>query len=68
MLRKKQKECQEELLRIQEYINNIQDSTTRVIFTMIYIDGLTQEQVARKIHMERSSVAKKILSQKSYIG
>jgi len=60
MLKKKKAECEEELLEIQEYINNISDSCTRVIFTMTFIDGLKLEQVAKKIHMDRSSVGKKI--------
>jgi hypothetical protein len=63
MLKKKQDECQEELLKIQEYINKIPDSTTRVIFNMIYIDGLTQEQVSRKIHMDQSRISRRISEQ-----
>jgi len=65
MLDKKIEECEEELLEIQDYINSISDSCTRVIFTMTFIDGLTQEQVAKKIHMDRSSVAKRITK---YLG
>lgn len=65
MLKKKQDECQEELLRIQGYINGIPDSTDRIIFTMAFINGVILEDIGKKLHMDRSNVGKRI---NKYLG
>lgn len=51
-----QKECE----AVEEWIDGIPDSLTRRIFRMYYIDGLTQRQIARKVHMDKSTVGRKI--------
>ncbi len=51
-----QTECEE----IEKFVENIEDSLTRRIFRMYYIDGQTQEQVARAVHLHRSRISKKI--------
>lgn len=54
----------EELLemenRIHDYIYMIPDSEIRQIFTFRYIDGLSQEEIGLKLHMDRSGVSKRI--------
>lgn len=50
------KECDE----IEEYVERIEDSITRRIFRMYYIDGASQENVAKAVHMSQSLVSKKI--------
>lgn len=55
-LQKLQEECEE----VEKYVEAIEDSLTRRIFRMYYMDGLTQEQVAKAVHMHRSGVSKKI--------
>lgn len=45
---------------VEEWIEAIPDGTTRRIFRMTYVDGMTQQQVARKIHIDQSAVSKKI--------
>ena len=45
---------------IEEWIFGIRDSRTRRIFQMYFLEGLTQEKVARKMNIERSGVSKKI--------
>lgn len=53
------KECKE----IEEYVNSIPDSITRRIFRLYFIEGdnrPTQERVADKLYLERSSISKKI--------
>lgn len=55
-LKKLQKECEE----IEIFVEAIEDSLTRRIFRMCFIDGLTQEQTAREVHMHRSRVSRKI--------
>ena len=55
-IRKLEEECHQ----VEEFIESIPDSLTRRIFRMKYIEGMTQEKIGKKIHMERSSVSKKI--------
>lgn len=45
---------------IEEWIFGIRDSRTRRIFQMYFLEGLTQEKVAKKMNIERSGVSKKI--------
>lgn len=61
-LRRKKKleaECKE----IEDFVSGITDSVTRRIFRIYYIDGrknVTQRDVAKKIHLDRSSISKKV--------
>ena len=61
-LRRKNKleaECKE----IENFVSGITDSVTRRIFRIYYIDGrknVTQRDVAKKIHLDRSSISKKV--------
>ncbi|MCM1213304.1 MAG: hypothetical protein NC331_11375 [Lachnospiraceae bacterium] len=51
---------QEETKDVEEFVEKIPDSLTRRIFRMKYIDGLSQQEIAARIHMDRSSISKKI--------
>lgn len=51
-------------IEIEGYISGIQDSTTRTIFRMYYIDGLSQWEIARKLGYDQSIISRKI---KGYI-
>lgn len=55
-LEKLEKECDE----IEEFVENIEESITRRIFRMYYVDGMTQDKVAKELHMHRSGISKKI--------
>ncbi len=63
-LQRKRNKKLEELLemenKIQDYIYMIPDSEIRQIFTFRYIDGLSQEEIGMKLHMDRSGVSKRI--------
>lgn len=50
----------EECEQIETYIEDIEDSITRRIFRMYYIDGISQERVAKMVHLDKSSVSRKI--------
>ena len=50
------KECEE----VEEFIESIPDSLLRRIFRMCYIDEMTYGQIANKVHMDKSTVARKI--------
>lgn len=46
--------------RIHDYIYMIPDSEVRQIFMFRYIDGLSQEEIGMRLHMDRSGVSKRI--------
>lgn len=49
-------ECRE----IEEFVETIPDSVTRRIFRLYYLEGKRQAKVARIVHMDQSSISKKI--------
>lgn len=54
-----EQECEE----AEKFVDGIEKSLERRIFQMYFIDGLeqpTQKEVAKAVHMERSSISKKI--------
>ena len=53
---KLKKECSE----IEEYVEGIEDSITRRIFRMYYIEGDTQSHISKTIHMDQSMISRKI--------
>ena len=53
---KLQAECEE----VELWIEAIQDSLTRRIFRMYYIDGMRQSHIAKKVHLSQAEVSKKI--------
>ena len=58
-MRKLEVECKE----IEDFVEGIKDSVTRRIFRIYFIDGrktVTQREVAKRVHIDRSSVSKKI--------
>lgn len=58
-MKKLEGECKE----IEDFVESIKDSVTRRIFRIYFIDGrkrVTQWEVAKRVHIDRSSVSKKI--------
>lgn len=49
-------ECEE----VENYIENIADGLSRRILRMRYIDGMTQQRIARKVHMSQSAISRKV--------
>ena len=45
---------------IEEWVFGIRDSRTRRIFQMYFLEGLTQEKIAQKIHTYQSRISRKI--------
>lgn len=51
----------EECDAIERYVEeDIEDSLTRRIFRMYFLEGRTQKEIASLIHMDRSSVSRKL--------
>lgn len=55
-IEKLQKECEE----VELWIEAIEDGLTRRIFRMYFIDGLSQQQVSKRVHLSQSKVSEKI--------
>ena len=53
-------ELTKDCMEIELWIENIPDSITRRIFRMRYIDGKSQEEVGKIVHMSQSNVSRKI--------
>lgn len=49
-------ECEE----VEDFILGIEDSLIRRIFRLCYMEGMTQDGVAKDINMHRSTISKKI--------
>ena len=48
------------LTSVEMMIDTLPNARDRIIFRKIYLEGLTQEQVARQLHIDRSLVSKRI--------
>ena len=55
-LEKLQQDCNE----TEQWVETIPDSQMRRIFRMYYLDGETQQKIGERLHIERSTVSKKI--------
>lgn len=55
-IQKLQADCDE----TEQWIEAIPDSLTRRIFRMCYIDGMTQAQIGKKVHLDQCNVSRKI--------
>ena len=65
--RKRQKRLRDEISRlerhcqeVEQWIEDIPDSLTRRIFRMYYEDGQNQKVIAKQLHVDRSTISKKI--------
>ncbi len=52
--------AQSQRLAIEEFVAGIDRSDIRMIFEMIFIEGKKQNEVAKILNMDRSSISKKI--------
>lgn len=71
MYEKRISKLKEECDSMEQYIESIEDSFMRRIMRMRYLDGKTQKEIGQAVHMDRSTVSKKIddffkLSHKSH--
>ncbi len=45
---------------VELWIEEIPDSLTRRIFRMYYVDGMSQKQIGKVVHLDRSRISRKI--------
>lgn len=60
MYSKRIMKLKEECVDTETWVDSIPNSLIRRIFRMSFIDGMSQRNVARKMHLSQSSVSKKI--------
>jgi DNA-directed RNA polymerase specialized sigma24 family protein len=63
---KRREEVSQLAVEIEQFIAGIPDSTDRQIFELCFLEGKSQNDVAKQINLERSSIAKRIASQLSH--
>ena len=51
-----ERQCEE----IEDYVDNISDSMTRRIFRMYYLEGIKQQKIAKRLHIDQSRISRKI--------
>lgn len=45
---------------VEEWVEGIEDSMTRRIFRMVYMDGMSQTEVGTILHLDRSRISRRI--------
>lgn len=55
-IRKLEDECAE----IEQWVEDIPDSLTRRIFRMYFLEGRSQKQIGKIVHLDRSRISRKI--------
>ena len=53
-------ELEKECTEIEEFIERISDSMARRIFRMYYIEGRSQREIGKAVHLDKSNVSRKI--------
>ena len=57
---RRKERLEQECTEIEAFVENIDDSLTRRIFRMMYIQGRKQKEIAKQVHIDQSTVSKKI--------
>ena len=60
LLEDRKKRCNEAMLKVEQFIDQIQDSELRQIFEYRYIDGMKLKDIAKIVSLDLSVVSKKI--------
>lgn len=60
ILEKRLEKCNEELVKIEQFLDRIKDSDLRQIFEMRYIEGKKLREIAEAMNEDRSGIGKKI--------
>lgn len=63
LLQQKRKAILDKTKDIEVYIDTIEDSMTRNIFRLHFLDGLSQKEVSKRIHLAQSKVSERIKEQ-----
>lgn len=58
--RKRIEKLHKECLEVENFIESIENSLTRRIFRMHYVDGMTLKNVGKNVHLDKSNVSRRI--------
>lgn len=59
-LRDKLRAIQDEIAELEEWLENVEDSQTRDILRLVYVNGLSYEQTAAELGISEKTVQRKI--------
>ena len=62
MKRERREQAEKKVVEIEDFISSIPDSETRQIFEMYFQEGMRQQDIAKKLNMEQSTISKRISS------
>lgn len=59
-LHKQLRDYSDKRLEIEEFITDIQEPDVKLLFTYLFVDGMSQEEAGDMFEMEQSSISRKI--------
>lgn len=62
MKRERREKAEKKVVEIEDFISSIPDSETRQIFELYFQQGMRQQDIAKKLNMEQSTISKRISS------
>lgn len=62
MKRERREKAEKKVVEIEDFISSIPDSDTRQIFELYFQEGMRQQDIAKKLNMEQSTISKRISS------
>lgn len=62
MKRERREKAEKKVVEIEDFISSIPDSETRQIFELYFQEGMRQQDIAKKLNMEQSTISKRISS------
>lgn len=60
LLEEKEQRLLAQTNEIYEFIDSMESPSDRMVFTLIYVDGLTQQAAANRLHMDQGTVSRTI--------
>lgn len=62
MKRERREKAEKKVVEIEDFISYIPDSETRQIFELYFQEGMRQQDIAKRMNMEQSTISKRISS------
>jgi hypothetical protein len=59
-LRNQLQDYEDKRLEIQEFISDIEEPDAKLLFTYLFVDGMSQGEAGELLHMEQSGISKKL--------
>lgn len=59
-LQKQLRDYEDKKIEIQEFISDIEEPDVKLLFTYLFVDGMSQGEAGELLHMEQSGISKKL--------